>query len=460
MDSDREGQNGPALRAASALRAQLRAPRSKCLLSVLATLQPDQYELVTKPAMESFIVEGQPGTGKTIIAAHRAAYLVHAETAPESSLDGRILLIGPTSGYTNHVRSAVTQLSARSDRIKVLSLPELMNVIVRRRELPPNSVSTASWQDGDWRLGRFARAAIAALSESGGRSPSAEDVYDYLRHNGSQARPITRKAGWAQYLRRLPPFTAAVSDRVHLPLIAFIQWELDAPASLRGVEVIIVDEAQDVSELEWHLLQQINEADAWTIFGDLNQRQARHLQFDWAKLLDILALDEQTTIRTLSNGYRSTRPILDFANRLLPTGERTAIAIQREGPEPLLDAAEPKRLGAIVLRHIERLLIRHPKGTVAVIGPDLSVVRNSLRKARWRAVNESLHVWERDDREITVLDPATARGVEFDAVIVVEPADFERDLTKRGTLYTALTRPNRELVVVHTKPLPKELRRG
>lgn len=52
-----------------------------------------------------------------------------------------------------------------------------------------------------------------------------------------------------------------------------------------------------------------------------------------------------------------------------------------------------------------------------------------------------------------------ARGLEFDGVVVVELADFPQNLGRRGSLYTALTRPSRELAVVHTEPLPERLRK-
>ena len=68
-------------------------------------------------------------------------------------------------------------------------------------------------------------------------------------------------------------------------------------------------------------------------------------------------------------------------------------------------------------------------------------------------------IWERNGRNLAAIDPDEARGLEFDAVIVVEPADFPQNYGRQGPLYTALTRPNRELAVVHAKPLPDALRR-
>lgn len=69
-----------------------------------------------------------------------------------------------------------------------------------------------------------------------------------------------------------------------------------------------------------------------------------------------------------------------------------------------------------------------------------------------------LSPWEKDGREANVLDPTRARGMEFDAVVVVEPADFKQNRGHHGPVYSALTRLNRELVVVHSKALPAGLR--
>lgn len=450
------GTGVPPIRAESALRAQLQAPRTKSLAPVLATLQPDQYELVTFPAMDSMIIDGNPGTGKTIIASHRAAYLVNEDTPPENTLDGNVLLIGPTMGYSEHVRGVINRLAGHSERIKVLSLPELWQQILGLKWLPKGDIST-TWRDVDWELGRFARRAILRLREANGAIPSSEQVYEYLRSNSGA---ITTDQDWNAYFRGLPAFSQAVTTMAHSPLLAFIRWEVDAPADLKGVEHIIIDEAQDVTPLGWLLLDEINEADTWTILGDLNQRRSDHTPPNWAQILELIAIDENTPVRELTRGYRSTRPILEFARRLLPRGERAVSAFQEEGPAPTVEKVRPTELGNAVVAQVDRLLTAYPVGTVAVIGPDTRAVRRSLRSHGWVGSLHDPSPWERDGREVTVVDPDSARGVEFDAVVVVEPADFKQNYGHQGPLYTALTRPNRELVVVHSKPLPKELRRG
>jgi DNA helicase-2/ATP-dependent DNA helicase PcrA len=191
------------VRAQALLRAQLGAPRTKSPAFVLATLQPDQYDLVTVPAMDSVIIEGQPGTGKTIVASHRAAYLIDEFTPAENGLDGDILIVGPTSGYLRHIQTVIDRLTGASARARVLSLPELMLHILDMRHEPKGTISR-SWQDVDKDLAMFVRAAVTRLNATG-TMPTPDEVYVHLRRNDSKGYPVTRDQEWVAHLRRLPP---------------------------------------------------------------------------------------------------------------------------------------------------------------------------------------------------------------------------------------------------------------
>jgi DNA helicase IV len=458
--TDRRTERTPALRAETLLRKQLQAPRTKSLAPVLSTLQPDQYDLVTMPAMgSSVIIEGQPGTGKTIIASHRAAYLVNEGTLPENSLDGDILLVGPTDGYTRHVRDVVDRLTGGTERIKIRALPQLMkNILGLKNE--PRGPASRDWRDVDWHLGMLARKAIRHLTSLNGVAVKPEGAYELLRQNGLPRRPVEFDPEWIAYLTRLPPYKDALTLRAHTPLLAFIKWELVKADELRSIEHIIVDEAQDVTPLEWFLLGAINQTDGWTILGDLNQRRSDHTLASWQQIREVLGFyEEEAPTTRLQRGYRSTKPILEYANRLLPSRERALLAFQTEGPAPSVMQVPAKGLGTAIIDQVDRLLDTYPAGTLAVISADPATVRTSLRSAGWATTAHSYHTWERGSRSVMVLHPDDARGLEFDAVIVVEPADFPQNFGRQGPLYTALTRPNRELAIVHTKSLTEALRR-
>jgi DNA helicase-2/ATP-dependent DNA helicase PcrA len=446
----------PQLRAEPLLREQMLAPRNKGLGPVLSTLQPDQYEMVTIPAMDCVVIEGKPGTGKTIVASHRAAYLVNEETPPENGLDGDVLVVGPTTGYSRHIRDVINRLTGENDRIKVLSLPELISKILGVKQMPQVG-SSRVWQDVGWELAPYARLAIMKLTETHGNAAlEADQVYSLLRENPSS---VVKDRDWSRYLRQLPPYREALTDGVHAPLVAFIQWELAGSPELDSVEHVIVDEAQDVTPLEWLLLDEINKADAWTILGDLNQRRSDHTLSDWAQVLEVIAIDPETPIRPMKRAYRSTKPILEFANRLLPRDQRKLHAFQESGPEPEVTKARPAELTDTVIREIERLISAYPRGTVAVISVSAEQITRGLRSKGWASSTHDPHQWETGEKQVVVANPDEARGLEFDGVVVVEPADFPKNFGRNGPLYTALTRANRELAVVYSRSLPDGLRR-
>lgn len=454
-DLGRQAADLPPVRAEELLRQRLDAPRRRSLAPVLSTLQPDQYDLVTVPAMDSMIIEGQPGTGKTIVASHRAAYLVNDETPPENTLDGTVLVVGPTAGYSRHVRDVIDRLAGPTDRIKVMSLPELINHIIGVKQ-PARSLYSQSWQDVDWQLVKFARLALLRLEASLNRTPTPEQIYEYTRKNPAD---LTTDGEWVRYLLRLPPYKEAIADGIHGPFVAFIHWEVAKPRDLVQVEHVIVDEAQDVTSLEWMLLDEINEADAWTILGDLNQRRSDHTLADWAQVLEVIAIDPDTPIHRMKRGYRSTKPILEFANRLLPRDHRKSYAFQQSGPDPRVVKVSERDLSAAVTDEVDRLLAIYGEGTVAVICTLPAQISKALRAKGWSKAADDPVAWERKSHRVTVSTIDEVRGLEFDAVIVVEPADFPGTLGRQGPLYTALTRANKELVLVHTKPLPERLRR-
>lgn len=451
-----QGGDLPPVRAEALLRDQLLAPRTTSLTPVLSTLQPDQYDLVTMTGKSSVIIEGHPGTGKTIVATHRAAYLIHDGIPVEKRLTGNILVVGPTPGYSRHVRGVINRLAGPNDRIAVFSLPELADLIIGASKAPPISVSRSHFDVG-WEVARFARLAIANFEADAGRKPLPAEVIDVLR---VRAGMLTRDKEWAAYLRGLPQYKEAMEMRVYSPLIAFIHWELHKPEAFARVEHVIVDEAQDVTPLEWLLLDEINEGDTWTLLGDLNQRRSDHTLPDWNQVLDHIAIEPGTPVRRMRRGYRSTKPILEFANRLLPLSERRINAFQEGGPEPLVTPMPKKDVGDYAARQVERLMAKYPKGTVAVICQLPRSVTLSLRKRGWSSDSAGGESWSLDGKEIRVLAPDAARGLEFDAVVVVEPSEFPKNFGRHGPLYTALTRANRELVIVHSGKLPEELRRA
>ena len=451
------------MRSAEAVKQALRAPRSSALTSVLATLQPDQYRLVTRPANSPLLIQGHPGTGKTIVGIHRAAYLV--DEARGSERLNRVLVLGPTDEYERHVVSIVRSLDADSC-ITIKGLPTWLAEVAG---LKHNVVGVqGSLQDeARWVRTLTDRAASICVAQGGwasgprARVTNLERLYGVLKTNGTTSERITDGRDGAPWLGSLPAVGSAIRARRYLPLFAAASLSiLGRPET--AFDHIIVDETQDVSGLEWEIIRQHNPSGSWTLLGDMNQRRTDYGDATWQALSRRLGLsDEDSPIghEVIERGYRSTQAILDFARRLLPRGERTARSLQTDGPPPkVVRATKVAERDSTAVAEAALLLTRHDGGTVAIIAVDPLGVEPVLQRAGWRR-GRFQGDWQRGKRELFLRTPETARGVEFDAVVVVEPSAFPKNLGRLGPLYTSLTRANRELVVVHHAALPDELRR-
>ncbi len=349
------------IRAEPLLRARLRAPRAKKLGPVLSTLQSEQYRLVTTSAAHSMIIEGGPGTGKTIIASHRAAYFIGDDTATSSALAGNVLVVGPTAEYGGHIDDVITELAGDSERVRVLSLPELKRRLLGGADA--TLTPAPSWlADTNTSLEDLVREARSRLAHGQDARLTVAQLYEYIRTNGRHQQPPTRQPrareplwrqprmrepdwrqqpltdepGWRQYLSTLPTIAQATSEDSRPWLLALIHHTLTPDKSLTSIGHVVVDEAQDVTPTEWLMLRTINPNGGWTILGDLNQRRDDHTCRTWDAVLNALGLPERTVRHQLQSGYRSTVAILEFANRLLPADATVPVALQQDGPRPAI----------------------------------------------------------------------------------------------------------------------------
>ncbi|WP_156905974.1 AAA family ATPase [Agrococcus lahaulensis] len=452
------------IRAADLLRRELAAPKSAQMATVLATLQPDQYDLITKPVGESQILQGHPGTGKTIIAAHRTAYLLNSELDRDLRPKGHVLLLGPTEEYVQHVRGAIAKLLPGSRHYSVMSIPTLLE---RLAGLPESGTPTHAidYLDADSELAELADHAVARARKFArrGTRPTTDDIYAEFQYLPSEPPPGGLKAEWKAYIRQMPETLAEARRlrvRAYRGLLAYIG--IRAADSLRLPGHVIVDEAQDIHPIEWHVLGRLGNLGGWTILGDLNQRRTDYTYASWQSVSDLLGLSDDegsAPVQMLDRGYRSTAQIMRFANQLLPRTERALSSLQMDGTTPTITRAHAQSmLIPKAVEEAETLLTRTGAGTVAVITMEERPVEARLVAKGWQRSRAEGSVWERDGQTIRVLPPARARGLEFDGVVVVEPSAFPENVGRQGVLYTALTRANRFLTVVHHQAMPNSLR--
>ncbi len=460
------------MRAKDAVLKRLAAPRQERLVSILALLQADQYALVSWPVDQSLVIQGHPGTGKTIVAAYRAAYLTDPALHDKGgALYGmrplRVLVVGPTEGYVNHVGTLIGTL-ADTDGVRVTHLAELLRRTTGLKVSWPGPLG-GEHDDVDPQARALAERAARILEgqQAFRTGPSATRanlklVYELVASNGSTSERLATDPSVVAWMKKLPPFEQAFKRR-YLPFMAQCRLAYKAVAAAERYDHIIVDEAQDVSPIEWNVLDQyLKRGGVWTLVGDINQRRSDSTYGSWQEIADHLALAEEGRFapQVMQRGYRSTGAILSFADKLLPTAQRGNQSIQAQGEPVRIERVT--RSDGLAIRAITlatELSAKYDKGTTAIITVDPGSIMKELGRSGWRRPGSALGIWRRDGVTLRLFVPEDARGLEFDAVVVVEPGDFPENLGRTGQLYTSLTRANRELAVVWHRGLPDALRR-
>ncbi len=226
---------------------------------------------------------------------------------------------------------------------------------------------------------------------------------------------------------------------------------------------VVVDEAQELSAMAWRVLMRRCPSRSFTVVGDVAQTGSAAGASAWADVLSPHVEDRFRQVELTVN-YRTPRQVMDLAAGVLAAAGSAvrAPSSPREGrhePEFLRVAGEASgapELAAIVARAWRDT----GEGTTAVITPraghDAAVrtVRDALPEGIVSADSDTL------GSPVSVLTVAAAKGLEFDTVVLVEPADIVAE-SARGLndLYVALTRPTQRLLVVHARELPPGLGR-
>ena len=243
--------------------------------------------------------------------------------------------------------------------------------------------------------------------------------------------------------RDRPRRAAELAWSVHdLPLLDEARSLIEGPPRRYGH--VIVDEAQDLSPLQLRSVGR-RAARGLTILGDIAQGTGPVPYHAWNEVAIHLP-GEAARVEELRHAYRVPAEIMDLALPLLdviaPDVERP-VAYRMGAEAPRIERVEADELLGVALREAAAVAA---EGLVALIAAP-SLAADAPRADTF------------DETAIPVLTARTAKGLEFDHVVVVEPAAIVEEGGEQGLreLYVALTRPTRTLVIVHSRPLPKEL---
>ncbi len=514
---------------------EIERPRVGPMRDIVATIQPEQDEVVRADLRQTVCVQGGPGTGKTAVGLHRAAYLLHAHRAQLARRG--VLVVGPNSAFLHYIGQVLPALGEVD--VRQVTIDELASaVIVRGRDDP--QVATLK---GDPRMAELLRRALwshvsepteALVVPRGAhrwRVPAHEirdaveelrargDGYetcrgllpqrlahlvllriealggvtdDRVQHAVARSRPVRAYAdavwpavdGVRLVLRLLTDveFLAAHADGLlDAGEQELLQWHkaarsprtapwsvadavlVDEAAALLertpGVGHVVLDEAQDLSPMQLRAVGRRAALGSATVLGDIAQGTTPWATPSWAAALEHLAQGD-AHIEELRKGYRVPAEVIAFAGRLLPH-----IAEGVAAPAPV--RSNPGRLD---VHHVDRGALLSSvvaataaalerEGSVGVIAADSSLGPVTAALDAGGLTPRAL-VDEADSR-LTVVPASLAKGLEFDHVVAVEPADViaaeadERTGLRR--LYVVLTRAVTSLAVVHADALPQAL---
>ena len=539
-----------------ALLAALERTHGHEMRDIVATIQGDQDRIIRAPATGTLIVTGGPGTGKTVVALHRVAFLLYSDR--ERFENRGVLVVGPSRTFTDYTRRVLPSLG--EDRVVQRPLealgpagldvsgwdvPEVaafkgdaaMVGVCRRMlvealpPLPPTTRFTVSGTTAEVsgrRLANLRDRLITRIDPSRpagryhARRNAAEDALRselrtvWERRRGEQASasgepgqvgfdelvaesPAVRmleRCFWPvldpqevlrEYVRGARDLADIVDmgdgrasstiAAVHAAWRGASAWtvedvalldELDAllgpsepPRESRGEDEgprppdvtdrwyadfahVVVDEAQDLSAMQWRAVVRRGPFASWTIVGDLAQRARDASPHTWEDVASLIGR-RVVTIETLTTNYRTPAELAPLARRSLDLAGHDPDAFPRTvrvtGRSPVL-VIDPDPTGEALLRTAAPLI--DTEGTLGVIAAagDIGEVEQSFvtRFGVERLADVRFH------------DPRRAKGLEFDDLIVVAPERII-DASPLGAhdLYVALTRATRSLNLISAR---------
>jgi DNA helicase IV len=547
VDTDGESVT-PQLRGYSTLIASIERGRTGTLGDIVATIQAEQDEIIRSPQAGVLVVQGGPGTGKTVVALHRAAYLLYTHRFPLENQG--VLVVGPNRVFLRYIEQVLPSLgeagveqvvlgdlvpdvrfavrgdqtdTALAARIKGdARMSDVIDNAVRDRERPLRDDLVVPFRSGYLRLRaddtvrvvkqarrRFRRhnaarrwiegevwSAMVATWRGGGDAVSPREVRDEIR-----ALPEIRAAldrMWpvltpAQLLHDLFGSTGLLRlaadgiledseyKALHRPRaesVEDVRWTaadvalLDDAREVLGPKPskagkhgdadeirtyghIVIDEVQDLTPMQLKMATRRSLNGSMTVVGDIAQATGALAPDSWDEVLAHLPDRKPSRVIGLSVGYRIPAQIMELANRVMAVatpGLREPTSVRMGDAAPRIVRVESLAEG--VVAEIGELQRELPAGSVAVVAPDercdeISDALNAAGYAHGRAATTGL------DQSLTVVPVSVVKGLELDAVVVVEPAEIvgseEHGLR---ALYVALTRSTQRLSVVHCQELP------
>ncbi|MEV8417561.1 ATP-binding domain-containing protein [Streptomyces niveus] len=530
-----------AVHSSKLLQAEIERPRVGPMRDIVATIQPEQDEIVRSGLSGSVCVQGGPGTGKTAVGLHRVAYLLYAHR--ERLARTGTLIIGPNASFLHYIEQVLPALgelevkqatvdelvASTPGQVRVTGVDSAATAVVKgdarmarvlRRAvrshvtLPTEPVmvvrGSRRWRvpayeleelvrellARDIRYGaahdalpqRIAHSVLVQMERSGeapddrvqdavARNPAVKAVVKAVWPAVDPAKLVLRLLSDADFLaehaeglltadeqRALlwtkPPRSVKTAKWSSADAV-LIDEANDLVSRTHSLGHVVLDEAQDLSPMQYRAVGRRCSTGSATVLGDLAQGTTPWATTSWAEALEHLGKPD-AAVEELTAGFRVPREVIAYASRLLPTISPglTEVASVREAPGSL--EVRPVEAGALDAEVVGACgeSLRH-EGSIGLIAADARIPALSAALAAadlpHLAPGEETTALSR----LTLVPASLAKGLEYDYVVLDEPSAVvsgepdERTGLRR--LYVALTRAVSGLTVIHASPLPDQL---
>ncbi|GCD43698.1 HelD family protein [Streptomyces paromomycinus] len=519
------------------LQTEIERPRVGPMRDIVATIQPEQDEIVRAGIGGTVCVQGAPGTGKTAVGLHRVAYLLYAHR--ERLARSGTLVIGPNRSFLHYIEQVLPALGELE--VKQATVDDL----VAHVEVRGTDDAAAATVKGDARLARVLRRAVwsqvrapseACVVVRGSRrwrvpAYEIEEIVEELRRRdirygaAREALPqriahavlvrmeqageapddrvqdaVARNAAVKAVVKEVwPPvdpaklvlrllcdaeFLAAQAEGVLTPeeqktilwakparSVKSAKWSaadavlIDEAADLvsrtHSLGHVVLDEAQDLSPMQYRAVGRRCTTGSATILGDIAQGTTPWSTNTWEEALAHLG-KPGARIEELTLGFRVPREVIAYASRLLPAiapDLTEATSIRESAGDFAIRPVPSAELDGAVVAACHAALAK--EGSIGLIAAEarLPALGAALEAAGLTvlAPGEETSAQAR----LTLVPATLAKGLEYDYVVVDEPAAIvggepdERTGLRR--LYVCLTRAVSGLTVVHAADLPEQL---
>ncbi|MEV8003510.1 ATP-binding domain-containing protein [Streptomyces parvus] len=522
------------------LQTEIERPRVGPMRDIVATIQPEQDEIVRSGLGGTVCVQGGPGTGKTAVGLHRVAFLLYAHR--ERLARTGTLVIGPNRSFLHYIEQvlpALGELEVKQATVDDLvrtgvevrgedeaatavvkgdaRMAEVLRRAIRSHVTAPVEPVVVVRGSRRWRVPayeiqemvdellardmrygaahealpqRIAHAVLVRMEEAGeapddrvqnsvARNPAVKAAVKAVWPAVDPAKVVLRLLSDAEFLaahaggllseeeqKRLlwaKPARSVKSAKWSAADAVLIDEAGDLVARTHSLGHVVLDEAQDLSPMQYRAVGRRCSTGSATVLGDLAQGTTPWSTESWGEALFHLGKAD-AVVEELTAGFRVPREVIAYASRLLPAISPGLAAVEsvRESPGSLAVREVPggtDELDAAVVAACEESL-RH-EGSIGLIAADARIpVLGAALEAAGHAYLSPGEETTAASR-LTLVPASLAKGLEYDYVVLDEPAavvDGEPDeRTGLRRLYVALTRAVSGLIVLHAAPLPEAL---